>query len=68
MRIKSLLILLFLVLNISAFAGESHSFSENKEVRIFEKGKKNKNGRYKKRKHRLKKLLMGKRYCDCPKH
>ena len=38
MRIKSLLILFFLVLNISAFSGESHCFSENKEGSIFKKG------------------------------
>ena len=29
---------------------------------------KGKNGRYKKKSHWFKKLIMGKRYCDCPKH
>jgi hypothetical protein len=29
--------------------------------------KKKKNGKYKKKKHWLKKMIQGKNYCDCPK-
>lgn len=31
-------------------------------------GKRKKDGSYKKKKHVLKKLIQGKRYCDCPKN
>ncbi|MGL4630979.1 MAG: hypothetical protein ACRCVT_07215 [Leadbetterella sp.] len=53
---KKFLLLTILLINpleeISVFASE---------VQIHRKG-----GRYRKKKHRLKKFFMGKRYCECP--
>lgn len=68
MRLHSVIISFFLVSSLSVFASENQLNLEKQDSSIVEKGKKNKNGRYKKRKHLLKKLWMGKRYCDCPKH
>jgi hypothetical protein len=59
---KKLILFLFI---ISFCLPETTFASENTQNQSFDKGK---NGRYRVKKHRLKKFFMGKRYCDCPKH
>lgn len=61
----ALCIALFATTGLQATA---HASVDTAHTQKLEKGKRKKSGRYKKRKHRLKKFLMGKRYCDCPKH
>ena len=41
---------------------------ENTKLEEFDGRKRKKDGSYKKKNHTLKKLIQGKRYCDCPKH
>lgn len=60
-----LILFLILLLPIDNFANENINAESIIKV---EKPRKNKQGRYKVKKHRLKKLIQGKRYCDCPKH
>lgn len=66
--IKGFLIL-FLILNIAcptiSYAAESHQTEVRSELG---KGKKKKNGRYKKKKGFFKRIFKGKNQCDCPKH
>jgi hypothetical protein len=60
-------IIFFLILLIPT---ENFAKDNIKAERIqkVEKPRRNKQGQYKAKKHRLKKLIQGKRYCDCPKH
>jgi hypothetical protein len=60
-----LIFLLILLLPIENFAKEKMKAEKIQKV---EKPRRNKQGQYKVKKHRLKKLIQGKRYCDCPKH
>lgn len=64
MKFKIILIFL-LAFPIENFATD---FFQNTNSEITDKGRRNKNGQYRTKKHRLKKLIQGKRYCDCPKH
>jgi hypothetical protein len=57
---------LILFIFVLSFIMPEQSFASfNTENQAVDKGK---NGRYRVKKHRLKKFFMGKRYCDCPKH
>jgi hypothetical protein len=60
-----LIILFFLFFGIENHTFSKPGFSPKESLRV---EKKRKDGQYKKKKHRLKKFFMGKRYCDCPKH
>ena len=64
MKIKLIVFLLIFIV-FDTYAKESYSKSnyEQKEIK-----KRKKNGSYRKKKHLFKKLIQGKRYCDCPKH
>lgn len=42
--------------------------NQNAKLVEFDGRKRKKDGRYKKKNYTLKKLIQGKRYCDCPKH
>jgi hypothetical protein len=55
---------IFILILISQIPLEAFS-NTPVEITNTDKGK---NGRYKKKSHWFKKLIMGKRYCDCPKH
>jgi len=64
MKLKLIiLLLLFFGIENSTFPKSNFSPEENQRIE-----RKRKNGQYKKKKHLLKKLIMGKRYCDCPKN
>lgn len=64
MKIKLIAFLLFIsVFDTYANQNISKSNYEQKEIK-----KRKKNGSYKKKNHFFKKLIQGKRYCDCPKH
>ncbi len=58
---KKALIVLLLISQVPTEGFSKSSISH-------EQTDKGKNGRYKKKSHWFKKLIMGKRYCDCPKH
>jgi hypothetical protein len=59
---KKLILFIFII----SFSIPEQIFASNTaENQTLDKGK---NGRYRVKKHRLKKFFMGKRYCDCPKH
>jgi len=63
---KYLLIFLTLVFfTPETIAAKSTS---NEGIELNDGGKRKKDGSYRKKKHLLKKLIQGKRYCDCPKH
>lgn len=60
-----------IILFLLTFVGFESIASESNEKTHFEQQdgrKRKKDGSYKKKNHTLKKLIQGKRYCDCPKH
>lgn len=61
-------ILSFLFIVQFSFAAAPLSSPESVEVVVNKKGKRKKNGRYKKRRGLFKRIFKGKSNCDCPKH
>ena len=60
-----ILLTLFLFFSLDSMASVVNHKSQTEE---FDGRKRKKDGSYKKKNHTLKKLIQGKRYCDCPKH
>lgn len=61
----SILLSVFLFFGLDSMASVVNHKSQTEE---FDGRKRKKDGSYKKKNHTLKKLIQGKRYCDCPKH
>lgn len=60
-----ILLSVFLFFSLDAIASVDNHKTQTEE---FDGRKRKKDGSYKKKNHTLKKLIQGKRYCDCPKH
>jgi len=60
-----ILLTLFLFFSLDSMASVVNPKTQTEE---FDGRKRKKDGSYKKKNHTLKKLIQGKRYCDCPKH
>ena len=65
-KMKYALILLSLIF----LRPDSWAKAVNQRTKLeeFEGRKRKKDGRYRKKNYTFKKLILGKRYCDCPKH
>ncbi|MCP9748192.1 hypothetical protein [Lacihabitans sp. CS3-21] len=61
----SILLSVFLFFSFDAMASVDNPKTQTED---FDGRKRKKDGSYKKKNHTLKKLIQGKRYCDCPKH
>ncbi|HLO42751.1 MAG TPA: hypothetical protein VK175_00385 [Leadbetterella sp.] len=61
----SILLSVFLFFGFSSMATVVNYETQTEE---FDGRRRKKDGSYKKKNHTLKKLIQGKRYCDCPKH
>lgn len=60
----------FIVLSLIFLSPDSWAKvqQQNTILEKFDGRKRKKDGSYRKKNHTLKKLIQGKRYCDCPKH
>lgn len=61
----SILLSVYLIFGLDSMASVVNHKTQTEE---FDGRKRKKDGSYKKKNHTLKKLIQGKRYCDCPKH
>jgi hypothetical protein len=61
----SILLSVFLFFSLDSMAAVVNHKTQTEE---FDGRKRKKDGSYRKKNHTLKKIIQGKRYCDCPKH
>ncbi|AWV99013.1 hypothetical protein [Arcticibacterium luteifluviistationis] len=69
-KLSFILSFLFIVQFSFATPTISHTSNESAKIEVVvnKKGKRKKNGRYKKKRGLFKRIFKGKSNCDCPKH